>query len=134
MSAIDFNEKAIESEVFRFVSVRNVQKISKTQANRLSFVYPEASATELYDDLVAAVADPANATEVAKLDACKTLAETYKSSSNWIADENALNLLFSGFEGLYDWFQSNLNTITMAMVSTKLADVVALEGGELGQA
>ncbi|MFN8395743.1 MAG: hypothetical protein U0176_13985 [Bacteroidia bacterium] len=60
MSVIDFNLKPIESEVFRFVSVRNPQRVTKSALRLWAVEYDALSAgSDFFDDLVAAITDPA---------------------------------------------------------------------------
>lgn len=97
---VDFNEKPITSEVFRFVSVRNPQRITRQQLNRIGVLYDLGATSDLYADLIAAINDPANATGEAKLAACKALAQTYKQGADWIPDVPAVGALVPAFDGL----------------------------------
>jgi hypothetical protein len=127
MPLTDFNEKPIESEVFRFVSVRNPQRITPIQAHRISINYYLGATSDLYDDLAAAIADPANASNEDKRAACKALAEAYREGDNWITDVVQLKSLLPGnYLGLYDWLESNLATLTISGVIEKFTTVFAV--------
>jgi hypothetical protein len=132
-SSVDFNEKSIESEVFRFVSVRNPQRITKTQLNRMAVPYDAGTASGFYGYLQAALADPVNGSDEARLAACKALANSYRSSSDWIADAAALHAMSPTLEGLYDWLQANFNTLTIASVTAKLGGIEALPTAQRNQ-
>jgi hypothetical protein len=127
MSAVDFNLKPIESEVFRFISVRNPQRVTKAGLRLWAVNYGAEEGSALFEDLVAAIADPANATETAKLAACKTLAESYHDGDDWIDDVDSLDVLLPYYVGLYDWLQVNLSSLTIASVTAKLGSVGAMD-------
>jgi predicted RNase H-like HicB family nuclease len=123
MPVTDFNEKAIESEVFRFVSVRNPQRITKIQHKRIAALYDTSDASDFYDDLVSALGDPSNETEAAKLAAVKTLATTFKAGDSWLASIASLETLLPAIVDLYDWLQTNITTLTVASFTAKVTGI-----------
>lgn len=121
MSVIDYNQKPIESEVFRFVSIRNPQRVTKTEAKLISVPYQGGSA--LFLDLVAALNDPANGSPEEKRTACKSIAISYQGGDSWIQKPKDLENLLPSFVGIYDWIQANIATLTIASVTTKLEGI-----------
>lgn len=123
MSVVDFNDKTIESEVFRFVSVRNPQRITTIQHKRIAAPYDTSDPSNFYEDIVEAISDPTNETEALKLAACKTLATTFKEGDDWLVSSADLEAMCPTFVGLYDWLQANITTLTVASFTAKVTGI-----------